>query len=337
MGNRDIWIFGGKLPVLKNKNLLIDTYIKRFFIRTSQMFEYKNLPETIPQRELELIIQFCRVAIFTKKEDKLFVFYGGLGGQPNEYYQPTQAIVSNPYLRFSSVLNLDDYIKSEKEIDAVIVWNDSAHMGMFPLFSQYAELLAECDLTTRYALINKRFMNILTADDDNTKTSIEEMFKQVDNGTGFGIIVTKNLVNELNVTGIDMGIKGSMDLKDINETKQYILGSFYNDIGLNANFNMKRESINESEADLNEDALLPLTDDMLQCRKIGVDAINKLFGTNIEVDYSSSWKKLRDEIKQRKELADAEIEELESDDEPQPSEESQPDDKVNENETSNQD
>ena len=67
MGNRDIWIFGGKLPVLKNKDLLIDTYIKRFFIRTSQMFEYKNLPETIPQRELELIIQFCRVAIFTKK------------------------------------------------------------------------------------------------------------------------------------------------------------------------------------------------------------------------------------------------------------------------------
>ena len=330
MGNRDIWIFGGKLPVLKNKDLLIDTYIKRFFIRTSQMFEYKNLPETIPQRELELIIQFCRVAIFTKKEDKLFVFYGGLGGQPNEYYQPTQAIVSNPYLKFSSVLDLDDYIKSEKEVDAVIVWNDSAHMGMFPLFSQYAELLAECDLTTRYALINKRFMNILTADDDNTKTSIEDMFKQVDNGTGFGIIVTKNLVNELNVTGIDMGIKGSMDLKDINETKQYILGSFYNDIGLNANFNMKRESINESEADLNEDALLPLTDDMLQCRKIGVDAINKLFGTSIEVDYSSSWKKLREEIKQREELADAEIEELESIDEPQPSEESQPEEKVEE-------
>ena len=327
MGNpnpRDIWMFGGKLPVLKNKNLLIDTYIKRFFIRTSQMFEYKNLPETIPQRELELIIQFCRVAIFTKKDDKLFVFYGGLGGQPNEYYQPTQAIVSNPYLKFSSVLELDDYIKPESKIDAVIVWNDSAHMGMFPLFSQYAELLAECDLTTRYALINKRFMNILTADGDNTKTSIEDMFKQVDNGTGFGIIVTKNLVNELNVTGIDMGIKGSMDLKDINETKQYILGSFYNDIGLNANFNMKRESINESEADLNEDALLPLTDDMLQCRKIGVDAINKLFGTSIEVDYSSSWKKLREEIKQREELADAEIEELESIDEPQPSEESQP-------------
>ena len=70
MGNtirkRDLWLFGSKCTsLLKDKNLLIDTYIRRFFARTSQIFEYKNLPETIPQRELELIIQFCRFAIFT--------------------------------------------------------------------------------------------------------------------------------------------------------------------------------------------------------------------------------------------------------------------------------
>lgn len=311
MANNDkyIWLFGNRLPVLKNKELLIDTYIKKFFTRTCQMFEYKNLPETIPQREIELIIQFCRVAIFTKREDKLFVFYGGLGGQPNEYYQPTQAIVSNPYLRFSSVLNLDDYIK--EDANAVIVWNDSAHMGMYPLFSLYAELLAECDLSIKYALVNKRFMNILTADDDNTKDSIKTMFENVENGTGYGIVVTKQFMTDSSIGNVDMGGHTQMDLKDINETKQYILGSFYNDVGLNANFNMKRESINESEADLNEDALLPLVDDMLNCRKIGVKAINELFGTKIEVELSSSWKKLRKEIEQREELADAEIEQVE--------------------------
>ena len=130
---RNIWLFGKTSPMLKNKDLLVDSYIKKFFIRTSQMFEYKNLPETLPQREIELIIQFCRVAVFTKREDKLFVFYGGLGGQPNEYYQPTQAIISNPYLKFSDVLKLDDYIK--EDVDAVIIWNDSAHMGMYPIFS----------------------------------------------------------------------------------------------------------------------------------------------------------------------------------------------------------
>lgn len=323
---RNIWLFGKTLPMLKNKDVLVDSYIKKFFIRTSQMFEYKNLPETLPQREIELIIQFCRVAVFTKKNDNLFVFYGGLGGQPNEYYQPTQAIVSNPYLKFSDVLKLSDYIK--EDADAVIIWNDSAHLGMYPIFSLYAELLAECDLSTKYALVNKRFMNVLTADDDNTKESIKSMFEDVENGTGYGIIVTKTFMDESSIDKVDMGFHQNMDLKEINETKQYILGSFYNDIGLNANYNMKRESINESEADLNEDALLPMIDDMLRCRKIGVEQINKLFGTNIEVELSSSWKKLRKEIETKQELLDAEIEEITE----EPQEESQPEEKVNEDE-----
>ena len=322
---RNIWLFGKVSPMLKNKDLLVDSYIKKFFIRTSQMFEYKNLPETLPQREIELIIQFCRVAVFTKREDKLFVFYGGLGGQPNEYYQPTQAIVTNPYLKFSDVLELSDYIK--EDADAVIIWNDSAHMGMYPIFSLYAELLTECDLSTKYALVNKRFMNVLTADDDNTKESIRTMFEDVEKGTGYGIIVTKQFMDESSIDKVDMGFHQNMDLKEINETKQYILGSFYNDIGLNANYNMKRESINESEADLNEDALLPMIDDMLRCRKIGVEQINKLFGTNIEVELSSSWKKLRKEIETKQELADAEIEEITE--EPQ---ESQPEEKDDEKE-----
>ena len=315
---RNIWLFGKTSPMLKNKDLLVDSYIKKFFIRTSQIFEYKNLPETLPQREIELIIQFCRVAVFTKKNDNLFVFYGGLGGQPNEYYQPTQAIVSNPYLKFSDVLKLSDYIK--EDADAVIIWNDSAHLGMYPIFSLYAELLAECDLSTKYALVNKRFMNVLTADDDPTKESIKTMFEDVENGTGYGIIVTKTFMEESSIDKVDMGFHQNMDLKEINETKQYILGSFYNDIGLNANYNMKRESINESEADLNEDALLPMIDDMLRCRKIGVEQINKLFGTNIEVELSSSWKKLRKEIETKQELLDAEVEEITE----EPQEESQP-------------
>ena len=45
---------------------------------------------------------------------------------------------------------------------------------------------------------------------------------------------------------------------------------------------------------MNEDALLQLVDDMLNCRKIGLEKINRLYGTNISVDLSSSWKEVRD-------------------------------------------
>lgn len=309
--NRNVWLFGkcGSL-ITKDKELLIDSHIRYMLNKTLSMFEYTNLPRTIPQRELELIIQICRFGIVTRKNGELFVFYGGLGGEPNEYYQPTQAIVSNPYLRFSDVLKLDDYIK--KDADAVVIWNDDSHIGLYPMFRKYAELLAESEITMRYLLINKRFMNIVTGNDDNDKDSLEEMFKQVEDGKGFGIVVCKTLIDSSSIGSVDTGnTKMGNDLKDVIESYQYLKGSWYNDLGLNANYNMKRESINESESDMNEDALLPMIDNMLKSREIAIKRINELFGTDIKVKLSSSWKKIREEITQREKIVDAEIEQIE--------------------------
>lgn len=335
MGNnidtRSLWLFGYKGSVLDNKQMLIDSYFKYMQAKTCEMFEWKNLPKTIPQRELELILQICRFAIFAKAplKDKagegLFVFYGGLAGMPNEYYQPTQAIVSNPYLRFSKVLNLDDYIKDDG--NAVLGWNDGMHIGLFSLHNRYASLLAETDLTLKYQLINMRFNNILTADDDTTKASLEEMYKSVAEGTGFGIIVTKLFMQQTNVDKIELRSQAhQMQLKDTIETKQYLMGSWYNELGLNANYNMKREAINESEADMNEDTLLPFIDNMLKQRKLIAEQLNEKFADmltegKIEVDISSAWKKMRQEIEVRQEQQEAEVEQTEETSDPNETEE----------------
>ena len=312
---RSLWLFGYKGTILDNKQMLIDAYMKDMQKKTIRMFEWTGLPETIPQRELELILQLCRFAIFTKVDDKLFVFYGGLGGMPNEYYQPTQAIVVNPYLKYFSVLKLDDYIKDDG--NAVVGWNDSTHMGMYPMNSLFASLLAETSLTLKYQLINMRFNNVLTANDDNEKESLKTMYKDVADGTGFGIIVTKRLMNQNTIDKIDITASNRQaQLKDTIETMQYLKGSWLNAVGLNANYNMKRESINESECDLNEDALIPDTDDMLYNRKLIADALNKKFGTNISVDFSSAWKKNREEIKLREEQQESEIEKTKQEQEP---------------------
>ena len=313
---RSLWLFGYKGTILENKPMLVDSYFKYMMNKTIRMFEYKNLPETIPQRELELILQVCRFVIVTKAPtddgEKLFVFYGGLGGLPNEYYQPTQAIVSNPYLKFTDVLDLDDYIKNNG--NAIVGWNDSMHIGLFSLNNKYASLLAETDLTLKYQLINMRFNNVLTADNDSTKESLETMYQKVADGTGFGIVVTKKFMEETNVDKIELrSAHNSVNLKDIIETKQYLMGSWLNELGLNANYNMKREAINESEADLNEDSLLPMIDDMLNQRKLLVDGINAKFGTNIEVELSSSWKKIRKEIALREEQQKVETDSEEQD------------------------
>ena len=311
--NRSLWLFGYKGTILQNKQMLIDSYFKYMMIKTLKMFKWKNLPKTIPERELELILQLCRFAIFTKAPtddgEKLFVFYGGLGGMPNEYYQPTQAIVTNPYLKFFDVLKLDDYIKNDGE--AVVGWNDGMHIGLFSLHNRYASLLAETDLTLKYQLVNMRFNNVLTADDDTTKESLETMYKKVEDGTGFGIIVTTKFMEQTNVDKIELRSQShQMQLKDTIETKQYLMGSWLNELGLNANYNMKREAINESEADLNEDSLLPMIDDMLQQRKLICDALNEKFADlldgEVSVELSSSWQKIRKEIKLREDQQETE-------------------------------
>ena len=52
---------------------------------------------------------------------------------------------------------------------------------------------------------------------------------------------------------------------------------------------MKREYLSAEEIAANTDVLLPLVDDMLQCRQDALEKVNKMFGTNITVEKNSSW------------------------------------------------
>mgnify|MGYP003289029291 CR=1 FL=1 len=79
-----------------------------FFTRTNTMFEYEGLPETIPKEDLELIKQTFGSVTIAKDKDKIYAFYGGLGGLLNEYYHPTLSIVTNPYLKLAESFEIDN-------------------------------------------------------------------------------------------------------------------------------------------------------------------------------------------------------------------------------------
>lgn len=299
--SRDNWSFGScKESILYDKDFLTESYIRYMLNRTQRMFVYKNLPETIPQRDLELLLQTARFVIFTKDEnkDEFYVFYGGLGGVPNVYYQPTIAIVSNPYLKFYKTLELKDYVK--KDGNAVVIWNDSLHMGLLPMFDKYSSLIAECDISMRVNTVLTRLPAYFKSSDDTTKESIKKMLEDLEQGKLAVIGTDEDLLQGEKSISERFNDNQGHSIKDLIELRQYLIGSWYNDLGLNANYNMKREAINESEADLNEDALLPLIDDMLESRRFALKQINEMFGLNIEVELSTSWKKIRKEVLENK-------------------------------------
>ena len=52
---------------------------------------------------------------------------------------------------------------------------------------------------------------------------------------------------------------------------------------------------------MNEDALVPNVDTMLATRKEDAERVNKIFGTNWEVDLSSAWKQRREMMEKEQE------------------------------------
>lgn len=294
---KDNWFFATEKQLLKDKNALIDFHFGMALTKTLKIFEYEGLPDSIPFRELEKILQLNGFAYWLKKDDDLYVFWGGLGGRPDEYYRPTNFIVANPYLQFFKTVKVNE--------EGVLMWNDFSHMGLNLMIRRYAELMAECDITLRFGLVNARLVSILYATNDNVKETAEEFLKDVEDGAKLGVVMGDAWLDDNGDFRVNEYRKANtQDLKAIMELQQYIKASFFNDIGLQANYNMKRESINDSEAGMNEESLKPFIDDMLESRQEAIKRINEQFGTNISVKLSSSWvrreKIVQDEAEENK-------------------------------------
>lgn len=90
------------------------------------------------------------------------------------------------------------------------------------------------------------------------------------------------------------------------EHNQYIRSTWYAQLGLNSMFNMKKEAISDAEKQMSEDELLPLIDNMLEERRRALKIINEKFGTNIEVEFNSSWKDNVEELKLNHAVLEAE-------------------------------
>lgn len=262
----------------KNKQKLFEYYCKYMFTRTQSMFVYDGLPDTIPSKWLEKYLQRNGSCGIIKHNGDLYAVVGSAGGEYDAYYQPTIYTVANPWLNISKTFEIGK--------DCVYARNDYEGIGLTPLISRYCGLMTENALTVRLADIGMRMVTLLSAPDDNTAASARKYLSDLESGS-MGVIGESAFFDGLKVHSKSTG--GSDYMIQFIELQQYLKGSLYNEIGINANFNMKREALSGKEVALNDDALMPLIDDMLKARREMCDEINEMFGTNISVDYGSTW------------------------------------------------
>ena len=185
-------------------------------------------------------------------------------------------------------------------------WIDSLMMGLLPILNRYATLIAENDVTIRIAEINARLINLISAPDDQTKASAEEYLKQIERGQ-LGVIGENTFLDGVRTQPYSSS-GSTNNITQLIELQQYLKASMYNDLGLSANYNMKREAINSGEAQLGEDSMMTLIDDMLRQRQEGWAKVNEMFGTDIRVKLSGVWEK-------KEQAEDTELAILESEEE----------------------
>ena len=274
----------------RDKQKSIDFKVTEMLIRLQSLTEYENLPDTIKKKDLELLLMTSGFGVGLEYEGKPYILFGSLGGVRDQNYEPTQAIVANPFLNLSKTLTIGK--------DCVVIRNDSLRMGVLPILSKYATLMTENELSMWIASTMTRLFSIIVADDDKKLAAANKFIAGIEDGKLAAILAEtskqdKMLGTQSNGIGIETqpyGNTGSTNaIQNLIELQQYLKASQYNDLGLNANYNMKRESLNTTESQLNDDALMPLIDDMIANREEGLDQFNKMFGTNIKVKKSSAW------------------------------------------------
>lgn len=294
--NRANYSFSGT-PIVLDKNRLITSYIRVMLNRTQRIFEWKGLPDSIPQKDLEFLLQVCGYCFIVKNDGEgasapdgqLYAVYGGLGGECNAYYIPTIATIANPWMKYTGQLKVGE--KCEE------ILNDSGYMGLMPINEKYASLLAETDISLRIACVNARIIKLIKAGDDATKESALAYLKQVDEGKVIGVIGGDDFFEQFKTEDY-ASTQDSTHIKELVELQQYLKAQWFIELGLDSNYNMKREAINTAESGMNDDILMPLIDDMLEQRKLACERVNKMFGTNWSVELSSSWRqnKVEDQI-----------------------------------------
>lgn len=264
----------------KEKTRNINQLNKYMLAKTLSMFEYQGLPETIPQRELERLLQTNGYAFITKAPDgELYAFSGSLGGTERDPYgQPTQITIANVALNFNKTLDLNK--------DGVLLRNDDMRIGVMPVFEKCNTLLVENDVNMVMWGFNSRIQKLITAPDDKSKESADLYMKKIIDGD-LSIIGDNAMFD-----GVKMqapAASSGAGVQQMIEYQQYIKSEMFNEVGLSSNFNMKRERLISSEVDQAEDSLFPLVYNMMGNRISGIAALNETYGLNITVDFGSVW------------------------------------------------
>lgn len=263
---------------VKNKDTAVMAFIENTLAKTQAMFVYEGLPDTVPAEELERLLQTEGNAFFAEVNGDLYALQGAAGGEPDPYNRPAIYTVANPALKLNKSYKIG--------VDGIFIKNDTNGNSLLPIIGKFAVLYTDGIISLNTASILTRITMLISASDDKTKQSADEFLKKILDGD-FSVIGENAFFKGVNMQ--TAATSNTQYITQLVELVQYYKANMLNELGLNANYNMKRERLNTGEVAMNVDVLLPYVDNMLHERQKALKKVNEMFGTEITVRLGSSW------------------------------------------------
>ena len=239
------------------------------------MFKYDGLPDNVRPEDLERMLLENGELIFTKWHDEFYIFQFSGTGKQNYLGEWDSYQVNNPYINCNHVFT---------DKDAVKIRNTDNSVSLSGLLDMYSELLSESYITLNMSDVNARLSFLISAGDNATKTSAELFLKQVYEGKQ-GIIGSQPLLDSLSVNPL----ADHKDFQSVIQLNKFYYSDFFQKIGLTNLYNNVHDRISATETQFTATSIYPFVDNMKKNREAAIEKINKLFGLNVSVEFTSSW------------------------------------------------
>lgn len=253
-----------------------DFYVDRLTELAISMFEWKNLPDGIDERFLELTLFTDGQAVFFKDEiaEQYACLQVTTNGRLNKYRVPItrRAYAVNGY---NKELTIDN---------SVIIYNNRLRQPGIRYTNMYAKRLWDLDRTID---VNAKAQKtpILVQCTEAQRLTLLNLYKDYDGNSPF-IYGDKNL----DLTGLKSINTGAPYVADkIYTLKTQIWNEALTYLGI-SNINIqKKERLITDEVVRNQGGTIASRYSRLKARKQACEEINKMFGLNISVSYSEDF------------------------------------------------
>lgn len=257
-------------------NLTYEQYVDRLTELAVSMFEWRNLPETIDPRYIEMALFLNGCVVYFRDE-----VIGDLcldcvaQGNFDVYGYPIRRRAYSRYNHYQKNLNVDD---------SVIIWNNFLRKNNVLDMQMFSRRLANLDRIIDVNANAQKTPVMVTATEKQRLTMLN-LYMKYDGNEPF-IFGDANLdLNGLKV----LQTEAPYVAQDIYQLKTEIWNEALTYLGI-SNVNItKRERLITDEVTRNQGGTVASRYSRLESRREAVKKINEMFGTNIEVNYREDF------------------------------------------------